>query len=179
MSDQPILIIAGTNRSNSLTSALAHYYAEMLQKKSVLAQVLELASLPADFMSSALYEKGVKKNNAFGQAKLQMEQAQKYVFIVPDYNASFPGVLKAFIDGIDAPKTFRGKKCALVGISKGFRGGSFALSHLTDIFHYLRMHVYPLSLTLSRISDSKLETILANPNYTQLLEEQAEGMINF
>jgi NAD(P)H-dependent FMN reductase len=178
MPDQPILVIAGTNRSNSLTSALAHHYAAMLKKKSAPVQVLELASLPADFMYSALYE-NLGKNDAFNQAKLQMEQAKKYVFIVPDYNASFPGVLKAFIDGLDAPKIFVGKKCALVGVSKGFRGGSFALSHLTDIFHYLRMHVYPLNLTLSRISDSKLESILANPNYIQLLEEQAEGIINF
>jgi len=178
MPDQPILVIAGTNRFNSLTSALAHYYADMLKKKSASAHVLELASLPTDFMYSALYE-NIGKNDAFNQAKLQMEQAQKYVFIVPDYNASFPGILKSFIDGLEVPKTFAGKKCALVGISKGYRGGSFALSHLTDIFHYLRMHVYPLNLTLSRISDSKLETILANPNYAQLLEEQAEGIINF
>jgi NAD(P)H-dependent FMN reductase len=178
MSDQPILVIAGTNRYNSLTSALAHYYAEMLKKKSASAQVLELASLPPDFMANTLHENR-EQGNAFDQAKLQMKQAQKYVFIVPDYNASFPGVLKAFIDELEFPSTFAGKKCALVGLSKGYRGGSFALSHLTDIFHYLRMHIYPLNLTLSRISDSKLESILANPNYTQLLEEQAESIIKF
>ncbi|MHB9146946.1 MAG: NADPH-dependent FMN reductase [Candidatus Amoebophilus sp.] len=178
MPNQPILVVAGTNHPNSLTSALAHHYAEILKNKSASAQVLELASLPPDFMASALHD-NCGKVNAFNQAKSQMEQAQKYIFIVPDYNASFPGVLKAFIDKLEFPKTFAGKKCALVGISKGYRGGSFALSHLTDIFHYLRMHVYPLNLTLSRISDSKLETILANPNYAQLLEEQAEGIINF
>ncbi|MEL6607264.1 MAG: NAD(P)H-dependent oxidoreductase, partial [Bacteroidota bacterium] len=104
---------------------------------------------------------------------------QKYVFIVPEYNGSFPGVFKAFIDGLQFPNTFKDKKCALVGVSKGPQGASFAMSHLTDIFHYLRMHVYPLKPRLAGIRDGQLASVLTNQQYVQLLDEQATGIINY
>lgn len=178
MDDQPILVIAGTNRTNSLSSAVAHYYAQILRRKGALAEVIELSSLPPDFIATALYENR-GQNEAFNQVANRITQAQKYVFIVPEYNGSFPGVLKAFLDGLKLPAIFSGKKCALVGVSQGQRGGSFGLSHLTDIFHYLKMHVYPIKPAIANITDSRLETVLGNPKYIQLLEEQAEAIISY
>ena len=42
-----------------------------------------------------------------------MSQSEKFVFIVPEYNGSFPGVLKTFIDGLAFPDTFEQKKNVL------------------------------------------------------------------
>ena len=173
-----ITIVSGTNNKNSLTAQLADYYAELLHKKGCNNQVLKLTSLPDDFTATALYENN-GKHPEFNRLRTIMETAQKYVFIIPEYNGSFPGVLKAFIDGLKFPDTFKDKKCALVGVSQGPQGGGFAMSHLTDIFHYLKMHVYPLKPRLSGIQDSQLNTILANARYVQLLDEQADGMINY
>eukprot|EP01132_Coremiostelium_polycephalum_P000583 gene583-728_t len=166
--DQPILVISGTNLPDSLSAVLAHYYVDMLRKKSIPAQILDLSQLPVGFLEGRSLTHP-EQGAAFKQLKLQIEKTKKYVFIVPDYNASFPGILKMFIDQLSFPKTFAGKKCALIGLSKGHRGGSFALSHLTDIFHHFRMHVYPLNLTFSRITDSQLATILSKPHYHLLL----------
>lgn len=178
MQDTKITIVAGTNRKHSLTADVAYYYSELLHEKDCDSQVLELTSLSLDFTESALYE-NMGKDQEFNRLKDIMEATEKYVFIVPEYNGSFPGVFKAFIDGLRLPTTFIGKKCALVGVSKGVQGGVFALSHLTDIFHYLKMHVYPLKPRLASIRDSSIQTVLANKQYVQLLEEQAEGMIHF
>ncbi len=173
-----ITIVSGTNNKNALTAQVADYYAGILQKKGCDNQVLKLTSLSADFTATALY--GNNGNNSeFNRLRTIMETAQKYVFIIPEYNGSFPGVFKAFIDGLRFPDTFKDKKCAMVGVSQGPQGGVFAMSHLTDIFHYLRMHVHPLKIRLSGIQDSQLATILANERYVQLLEEQAEGIINY
>ena len=174
----PITIVAATNRENSLTAQVANHYAQLLHQRRSDAQVLQLTELPADFTVSALYaNRG--KHPVFNRLKEAMEVAQKYIFIVPEYNGSFPGVFKAFIDGLQFPTTFRDKKCALVGISKGPQGGALALSHLTDIFHYLRMHVHPLKPRLGNIHDSQLATVLANKHYVELLEEQAKGIIQY
>ena len=173
-----ITIVSATNHKSSLTAQVADYYAGILKKKGCDSQVLKLTDLPADFTTSALYG-NMGKNAAFNRLKEIMEVSQKYVFIIPEYNGSFPGVFKAFIDGLEFPNTFKGKKCAMVGVSKGPQGGVFAMSHLTDIFHYLRMQVYPLKPRLASIQDSQLATVLANAQYVRLLEEQAEGMINY
>ena len=178
MKNTKIVVVSGTNHKNSLTAQVADYYAELLCKRGSSQQVLKLTSLPADFTVTALYENN-GKNPAFNHLQAIMETAQTYVFIIPEYNGSFPGIVKAFIDGLRFPGTFRGKKCAMVGVSKGPQGGALAMSHLTDIFHYLGMHVYPLKPRLSSIHDSQLETVLANAQYVQLLEEQAEGIINY
>jgi len=178
MDHQKIAVVSATNHTSSLTARLADYYAGLLDQRDCDNQVLKLTSLPADFTVTALYENS-GKNSAFNHLRTIMETTQKYVFIIPEYNGSFPGVFKAFIDGLQFPDTFRGKKCAMVGVSKGPQGGVFAMSHLTDIFHYLKMHVYPLKPRLNSIQDSRLETILANNQYVRLLEEQAEGIINY
>ncbi len=178
MNNTDILVISGTNNRNSLTAQVADYYATLLNKRGCGSQVLKLIGLPADFTVTALYE-NEGKNPVFNRLRERMEIAQKYVFIIPEYNGSFPGIFKAFIDGLPFPSTFKGKKCAIVGVSKGPQGGVLAMSHLTDIFHYLRMHVYPLKPRLSGIHDSRLATVLANAQYTQLLEEQAEGIISY
>lgn len=178
MDSKKIVVVSGTNNKNSLTAQVADYYSKILHKRSCDNQVLKLTSLPTDFMISSLYEnKG--KNTDFNRLRVIMETAQKYVFIIPEYNGSFPGVFKAFIDGLKFPDTFRDKRCAMVGVSKGPQGGAFAMSHLTDIFHYLKMHVHPLKPRLGNIRDSQLETVLANTQYVQLLEEQAEGIVNY
>ena len=173
-----IVVVAGTNRPHSLTAQVADYYVSLLAKYACSPQVLKLVHLPADFTVTAMYaHKGT--NPAFNLLRMPMEEGEKYVFVVPEYNGSFPGVLKAFIDGLQFPDTFKGKKCALVGVSKGSQGGALALSHLTDIFHYLKMHVYPLKPRLSHVHDSKLDTLLANPQYVHLLQEQAEAIVQY
>ncbi len=178
MPSTKITVVSGTNNKNALSAQVADYYAELLRKRGCDHQVLKLTSLPDDFTVTALYENS-GKNSEFNHLRELMEVTQKYVFIIPEYNGSFPGIFKAFIDGLQFPDTFKGKKCAMVGVSKGPQGGAFAMSHLTDIFHYLKMHVYPLKPRLGNILDSQLATVLANAQYVQLLEEQAEGIINY
>ena len=178
MFPQSILIVSCSNYPNSLTSSLAYHYAEILSSHSVAANVLDLSTAFSEFMNTSFYS-GEGATNFLDHAKKCIMAANKYVFIVPDYNGSFPGILKIIIDELEYPTALLHKKCSLVSISKGFRGGSFALSHLTDIFHHFKMYIYPLVLTFSRVQDNKLETILSNLNYNRLLQEQAKGIVNF
>ena len=72
----------------------------------------------------------------------KVQSSDKLVFVVPEYNGSFPGVLKTFIDSLKYPQGVRDKKAGLIGVSSGVQGGVFAMSHLSDIFNYLGMHVF-------------------------------------
>ena len=172
----PITIIASTNRPGSLTAQVAAHYATLLQQAGTPSAVLCLTALPADFTASALYE---RQGKTFAHLQAQMTTAQRFVFIVPEYNGSFPGVLKVFLDGLQWPTTFKNKKCALIGLSKGPQGAALALSHLTDIFHHPGMHVHPLRPKLANIHDSQLGTILGNDVYAQLLADQAAAVAQY
>lgn len=173
-----ITVVSTTNRSHSLSEQVAQHYTTLLQQRGCSSQLLSLTDLPTDFTKSALYEHQ-GKDTGFNQLKEVMETSQKYVFVVPEYNGSFPGVFKAFIDGLKYPDTYQGKKCALVGLSKGPQGGAFAMSHLTDIFHYLGMQVLARKVRISSIQDGQLATVLANAHYARLLEDQVGEIIDF
>ena len=173
-----IEIISGTNRPGSISAQIAQLYQEMLLKKEVKSQILDLIDLPHDFTVSALYD-SAGGNEAFNKLANRLRHAEKMVYIVPEYNNSFPGVLKAFIDGMDYPSPFKGKKCALVGVSSGVQGGGMAMSHLTDIFNYLGMHVLAIKPRLALIEQNIAEGQITNTLYQQLLEEQVEALIKF
>ena len=98
--------------------------------------------------------------------------------MVPEYNGSFPGVLKAFIDGLDYQESLKHKKAALIGHSSETQGSALALSHLTDIFNYLGTHVYALKPRLMQIEKHLKDGKLSNA-YMQLLIEQMIGFVGF
>lgn len=154
------------------------HYQQMLKSLNVDAEIIDLQLLPEDFAFSALYEFS-GKNKAFNTFRNMMKQSDKFVFVVPEYNGSFPGVLKAFIDGLEYPGSFKDKKCALVGVSSGVQGAGLALSHLTDIFHYCGMNVLAQKPKLARIEDHYEEGEIINELYLSLLKDQAERLIKF
>lgn len=173
-----ITIIVGTNRPNSFSGTFAQYYQNQLTKRGIISEILDLHDLPEDFTTSALYEMS-GKNRVFNKFQEKIDASQKFIFIVPEYNGSFPGVLKAFIDGLQYPGSFNGKKCAMVGLSSGGQGGGLALSHLTDIFNYLGMHVLALKPKLSKIEENWGEDAFINNQYQRVIERQIDQFLAF
>ncbi|GAB2479273.1 NADPH-dependent FMN reductase [Algoriphagus taiwanensis] len=173
-----VKIIVGTNRKNSVSKIIAEIFQGILAEKGAESEILELEHLPADFTATALYENN-GKNPDFNSFHDRVKEGKKYVFIVPEYNGSFPGILKTFIDGMTYPNTFRNKKCALIGLSSGIGGGGIALSHLTDIFHYLGMHVLALKPKLAKIEQNMSDNLLTNRLYVELLHTQADMLLEF
>lgn len=173
-----IKIIVTTNRKNSVSKIIADLYQNLLLGKGINSEILELAHLPIDFISTALYENN-GRNMAYNAFHSKIAEGTKFIFVVPEYNGSFPGILKAFIDGMTYPNTFLNKKCAMVGISSGIGGGGIAMSHLTDIFHYLGMHVLALKPKLAKIEQNMAESLLTNKLYADLIETQVDQFLEF
>lgn len=173
-----ILIVATTNRKNSKTYKIAEYYQNLLTRHHAESDILSLENLPEDFAFSALYE-NAGKNPEFNLHKERMDKAEKFIFIVPEYNGSFPGVLKTFIDGLGWPNSLSKKKAAFVSISDGVLGGAHALSHLTDIFHYLNCNVFSLLVRIPSMRMNFTEGEIQDPLIKSLMEEQAALMIDF
>ncbi|WP_299754498.1 NAD(P)H-dependent oxidoreductase [uncultured Pontibacter sp.] len=173
-----ITLISGTNRPSSNTKAIVDLYASMLQEHGEPYQILDLADLPADFTVSALYD-NTGKNEIFNSLTDKIINSDKFVFVVPEYNSSFPGVLKAFIDGLSYPYTFKDKKGALIGLSSGMQGSGLALSHLSDILNYLGMHVMAMRLKLAHIEHNFNGEKLTNKLYQELLEQHVTQFLRF
>ena len=157
---------------------LAEYYSSVLKTHAVNSTILDLSTLPDDFLFTPQYE-NAGKNPTFNKFQQQVDDHEKLVFIVAEYNGSFPGVLKAFIDGLDYPDTLKDKKAALVGISAGDQGGALALSHLSDILSFLGTHVHAFRPRLSSLEKNFRDGKFINKLYADLIEEQAKSLITF
>ena len=79
--------------------------------------------------------------------------SEKFVFIMPEYNGSFPGILKLMMDNTDIRKCWWYKKAAIVGLADGRGGNLRGIDHFTGILHYLKMNVLYNKLPLSRINE--------------------------
>jgi len=146
-----ITIISGTNRPENVSLRVAGAIMELLTSMDIEVQLLDLQKLPRDFAF---------RNDVFGNpdpgftaiAEQFIVNAEKFIFVVPEYNGSFPGVCKTFIDAV-WPEAFKGKKAALVGLSSGRAGNLRGLDHLTGILHYLNIAVLPSKVNIMHIED--------------------------
>lgn len=175
---QPMItIIAGTNRKDSKSGAMARYFQDLLSKYTTETQILDLSDLPDDFIRSALYENN-GKNDSFNQYRQLMRESDKYLFVVPEYNGSFPGALKAFLDGLGYPSELNHKKAALVGISDGVMGGAVALSHMIDILNYMGCTVLAQRVRIPFMKKNFVENKIQDPFIEKLALEQVELLVN-
>lgn len=143
-----ITIISSTNRPGSSTLKLAQYYQNKLHEKGAEAGLLSLAQLPANIIETDLYG---KRSAAFEPIQQIITRTEKFLFIIPEYNGSFPGVLKVFIDACSFPESFYEKKAALVGVSSGKYGNIRGVDHFTGICNYMHLHVLPLKIHIPSI----------------------------
>jgi NAD(P)H-dependent FMN reductase len=157
---------------------IARHYQTILKLKGEPSNIIDLNQLPHDFIFSALY-KNCGRDMEFNKFVDVINGSDKFIFVVPEYNGSFPGVLKGFIDGLEFGKTFKNKKGALVGISSGAMAGALALSHLTDILNYLGMNVLAVKPRLPRIEKLYMDGIIHDEFLSKLVESQIDDLINF
>ena len=101
----------------------------------------------------------------------------KFIFVVPEYNGSFPGILKTFLDSIH-PRDWANKKACLVGVSDGRAGNLRGMEHLVGVLQYLKMHVYHNKLPISLINKVMNEAgNFVNEEQMKVCIAQVEGFI--
>lgn len=170
-------IVAGTNRPKSYTLKLASYYQRKLKAKGLSAGILSLTELPESLIHTDLYG---KLSPEFQPIQDIVTATDKFLFIIPEYNGSFPGIFKMFIDACKFPESFYGKKAALVGLSTGKYGNVRGIDHFTGVCHYIHLHIMPLIVHIPAI-DKELDERgnLFKEDTLKFTDEQMERFIAF
>jgi len=144
-----ITIISGTNRPNSNTEIVSRFCYEELSKTGLSVKFLSLMDLPESIAFSEMYGKRTPEFEKL--VNDYFVESSKFLILSPEYNGSFPGILKTLIDSIH-PKIWNFKKAGLIGVSDGRAGNLRGIEHLTLIMHYLKVHVFYNKLPISSIS---------------------------
>ena len=163
-------IISATNRVGSHTEKVAVFYQRLLRENGVEAGILSMVGLNV-----------LEKNPEFNRIEKELLiPTQKFIFIMPEYNGSFPGVLKAMIDITDVKKTWWWKKVLLTGVSTGRAGNLRGMDHITGSLHHMNMIVHPNKLPISVI-DRVMDAggVINNQITIASVKLQLEQFINF
>jgi chromate reductase, NAD(P)H dehydrogenase (quinone) len=137
-----LTIVSATNRPGSNTRKVALEYQRILKEKNVEAGLFSLEGVDVTVRNSA-FEK--------------MEQeiiipTTRFIFIVPEYNGSFPGVLKMLFDTSKSHEIWFNKLALITGNATGRAGNLRGMDHLADILNYIKITVHPNKLPLSQVN---------------------------
>ncbi|MCF8237061.1 MAG: NAD(P)H-dependent oxidoreductase [Saprospiraceae bacterium] len=150
-----ITVISGTNRNLNQTLVLAEHVRETIEKEGHDVRLLDLRILEAPLLVTGDYESGDQSSQVKTLQDDLILPADKFYFVVPEYNGSFPGILKFFLDACsvrDIKESFTGKKAAILGVSTGRAGNLRGMDHLAGILNYLDITVMPNRLPVSQVS---------------------------
>lgn len=168
-----ITIISGTNRVNSNSLNVAKSYQKLLLENGLESQILDLATLPKTFMAEDMY--GLRTNETKELIEQYILPVQHFIFAIPEYNGTYPGALKLFMDAMD-PKFFKEKTACLVGLATGRAGNLRGLDAFTHVLHHVKMEVLANKVILSQVNLLMDETGTINEPLTlQIMKEQIQG----
>lgn len=144
-----ITLLNATNRPDNRTSIITKTYQQFLISSEAAFQVLTLEEINPIYMVKQSI--GEKQPEFEAIVEQYIGKSDKLMIVMPEYNGSFPGILKLFIDAMPH-KALEGKKISLTGVATGRGGNLRGMDQLTGILHYLHAHVMPYKLPISGIS---------------------------
>jgi NAD(P)H-dependent FMN reductase len=172
-----ITVISGTNRPGSNTRKMAAVVQEMLASTGHQTALIDLAELPAEIIAGSSY---AAKPDTFAVFQDAVLDTDGLLSIVPEYNGSFPGILKYFIDMLRFPESLYEKPAGFVGISAGRWGGLRAVEQLEMIFQYRNAHLFGRRCFIPHVGNVLDESgKLIDPAVADRLQKTVTDFANF
>ncbi len=172
-----IVLIAGTNRPGSQTLRVTKMLEKKYQAAGAETLLLDLNKLPMELFEPSAYEKKPASFAPFSEGVLN---ADGLLVVTPEYNGSFPGVLKLFIDHLKFPESFEGRPVAFLGLAAGMWGALRSVEQLQMIFSYRNARLFNERVFLPRV-ESQLNPD-ASPKDSvvgSLIDSQVKNFIKF
>ncbi|TVR42520.1 MAG: NADPH-dependent oxidoreductase [Planctomycetota bacterium] len=172
-----LAIVIGTNRAGSLSARLAASAAQAYEKLEVSVDLMDLEQvLSPDFLAPTAYK---QPSPAVTAAVDRFLAADGVVFVVPEYNGSYPGALKLFIDMLPYPAGFDNRPCAFIGLAAGRFASLRAVEHFQQVAGYRNALQFPRRVLISDSYQQFDANGLKDPELAQRLAEQASGFVDF
>lgn len=177
-----IAVISGTNRPNSRTLSIASCYVEQLKKHtSEPVHLINLEDMNGLVIDSQMYDSSYEDPVVRPIQKEILMPSSKWVIVAPEYNGTYPGILKVFIDMLsihDYKKTFNNRKIGLIGTATGRGGNARGIDHLTTDLFSVGGHIFNRLLPLSQLNTREENGVWSDSLQSEL-EKHAIDFIAF
>ncbi len=171
-----IVVISGSNRPGNNSSVVAKTLQSMLVDAGEEVFPIDLEALPPELFTPAAY---AEKPAEFEPIQENILSTDGILTVVPEYNGSYPGALKYFIDCLRFPESLVAKPSAFVGVAAGKWGGMRAVEQLEMVFQYRHAHLYGRRVFLSNIFGAITEGKLTDDEALHRMQELIDGFVPF
>lgn len=145
-----IHILSATDRPGSNALKVAEY-AKGVMNKSSEVEIFSLKDYPLQDVVGGKYGKEIESVKSFNDRFLS---ADGFLFVIPEYNGGFPGILKVFYDYLPFPKAFQRVPVSLIGEAAGAFGALRPVEQFAQLLSYRNAHIFPDSMYIQRVNDS-------------------------
>ena len=158
-----ILVFAASTREKSFNRQLARATAAMASASGADVTHIELSDFDVPMYNADLEARGTPA------AVLKLKQITfenpAWIICTPEYNASYPALLKNTLDWVSSPvksdpdwtdgfKSSRGKVVGVLSASPGALGGLRSQSHLAPLLLNLQCWLAPVNFALGHAGDA-------------------------
>ena len=171
-----IAVVCGTNREGALSRTLAAEVAQCYRQLGHQVDNLDMAELPPEALAATAYKEKTPAIQALIERFLACDGA---VFVIPEYNGSYPGVLKLFVDMLPFPEGFDARPCAFIGLAAGQFKALRAVEHFQQVAGYRNAHLFPRRLFIGDSFNAFIDGELADDELSRRLREQAAEFADF
>ena len=171
-----IAVVCGTNREGALSRTLATEVAQSYRQLGHEVDELDMEELPSEALAATAYKQKSPTIQALIDRFLASDGA---VFVIPEYNGSYPGVLKLFVDMLPFPEGFDARPCAFLGLAAGQFHGLRAVEHFQGVAGYRNAYIYPRRLFIGDSYSKFVDGKLSDDKLTDRLKQQADGFLKF
>ncbi len=158
-----LLVFAGSTRLNSWNRKLATVAAAMASRSGADVTHIELADFDVPLYNADLEARGTPPDVM--KLKQLGYEHPAWIICTPEYNASYPALLKNTLDWISSPvkgdpvwsddmRSTRGKVVGMLSASPGGLGGLRSQSHLLPLLVNLQCWVAPKNYALGKAADA-------------------------
>ena len=176
-----ITAIVGSLRQDSFNRQLAVEAGRLISDQAELS-LLEYSDVP-------LMNQDIEypAPDAVSRVREVVKSSDGIWFFSPEYNHSFPGVLKNLIDWLSRPisdsepQVLRRKPAAVSGITIGMSGTGIAQDHLVTLISLLNMKVMnqPRLTIPNALQQTNQYGRLALTSSAEFLEQQSQAFLRF
>ncbi len=163
-----ITIISGTNRKNAMTKVITDITCGMMKEKGIEYQLLDLRELPDGLFHKDVYWNAPPEFKPFQEMVLNCDGI---LIVTPEYNGSFPGVLKYFIDILKFPESLLEMPTAFIGVADGYFGALRSIEQLSMILQYRKAHLFGKKVMFPNVSKKLSE------DKTQITDDKLRAML--
>ena len=158
-----ILVFAGSTREKSFNRQLARATAAMASASGADVTHIELSDFDVPMYNADLEARGTP-TDVLKLKQITFENPA-WIICTPEYNASYPALLKNTLDWVSSPvksdpdwadgfKSSRGKVVGVLSASPGALGGLRSQSHLAPLLLNLQCWLAPVNFALGHAGDA-------------------------